>query len=80
MKSRRFSGILFACVLAAFAASTALACTPLGVGAKASTDGSVIVSHTCDGWYDHRIRIVPGGEHKSYDALSYDLWAGLPVT
>jgi dipeptidase len=85
MRSRRFSGILFACVLAAFAASTALACTPLGVGAKASTDGSVIVSHTCDGWYDHRIRIVPGGEHKSgemvdiYNIMCYDTRPDRPV-
>ncbi|HSK67793.1 MAG TPA: C69 family dipeptidase [Candidatus Limnocylindria bacterium] len=44
-------------------AATALACTPMGVGRDASADGSVLVTHTCDGWYDNALRIVPGGEH-----------------
>jgi len=44
-------------------ATSALACTPMGVGAGASVDGSVMVSHTCDGWYDQRIQIIPGGEY-----------------
>ena len=25
----------------------------------------VLVSHTCDGWYDHRIQIVRGGTHAA---------------
>ncbi|MEA1964688.1 MAG: C69 family dipeptidase [Candidatus Aerophobetes bacterium] len=36
------------------------ACTNVPVGKDASVDGSVITTHTCDGWYDNRIVIVPG--------------------
>ncbi len=45
---------------ATFVASAAVACTPIGVGKGATVDGSVMTSHTCDGWYDNRIQIVPG--------------------
>ncbi|NLB90847.1 MAG: peptidase C69, partial [Clostridiales bacterium] len=44
--------------------SLALACTPIGAGPGATVDGSVMVAHTCDGWYDHRIQIIPGGEYE----------------
>lgn len=53
-------------------ASAALACSPVGVGPKASADGSVMVAHTCDGWYDQRIQIVPGGEHKAGEMV--EVW------
>ncbi len=52
-------GLLLA-LMAVFTASAAFACTPIGVGKDATVDGSVITSHTCDGWYDNRIQIVPG--------------------
>jgi len=45
--------------------STAFACTTVAVGKKASADGSVLVAHTCDGWYDHRIQIIKGGSHAA---------------
>lgn len=48
-----------------FSAQTAFACTTVAVGKEASADGSVLVSHTCDGWYDHRIQIVKGGKHAA---------------
>jgi len=35
-------------------------CTAIIVGKDASVDGSVMTTHTCDGWYDNRIIIVPG--------------------
>ena len=44
--------------------SAAFACTSVMVGKKATADGSVLVSYTCDGWYDHRLVVVPGGTHK----------------
>ena len=64
MKRIGFWSIALIAMLAVlFFAATALACTPLGVGKDASVDGSVMVSHTCDGWYDQRIIIIPGGTH-----------------
>ena len=44
--------------------SSVLACTSLGMGKDATADGSVMLSHTCDGWYDHRIQVIPGGTHE----------------
>jgi len=31
------------------------ACTSIMVAKDASVDGSVMNTHTCDGWYDNRI-------------------------
>ncbi|MFC2594323.1 MAG: dipeptidase, partial [Fretibacterium sp.] len=45
-------------------AGAALACTSVMVGKKATADGSVMVSYTCDGWYDARLDIRHGGKHK----------------
>ena len=50
---------IFWCVL-----STSQACTVVGVGKKASSDGSVIVSHT-DCGPDSRIRVVPGRNYSA---------------
>jgi len=38
-------------------------CTSIMVGRKASTDGSTITAHTCDGPYRTWVEIVPGKEH-----------------
>ncbi len=56
------SAILAAALVVSLGGS-ALACTTVAVGKDASADGSVLVSHTCDGWYDHRLRVVQGGSH-----------------
>ena len=45
-------------------ATSALACTSMAAGKDATTDGSVLISHTCDGWYDNRIQIVPGATYE----------------
>lgn len=39
-------------------------CTSIMVGKNASTDGSVIVSHTCDGRYRTWMNIVPAQKYK----------------
>ncbi|MCR5131176.1 MAG: C69 family dipeptidase [Prevotella sp.] len=41
-----------------------LSCTSIMVGKDASTDGSVITSHTCDSWYRTWMRMVPA---KNYE-------------
>ncbi|MDR2292307.1 MAG: C69 family dipeptidase [Prevotellaceae bacterium] len=42
-------------------------CTSIMVGKKASADGSVITSHTCDGRYRTWMDIVPAQKHKKGD-------------
>ncbi|MFZ2330953.1 MAG: C69 family dipeptidase, partial [Atribacterota bacterium] len=42
-----------------------MACTSVPVGKDASVDGSVMTTHTCDGWYDARLRVVPGQTFES---------------
>lgn len=44
---------------------TPLSCTSIMVGKSASTDGSVITSHTCDSWYRTWMRMVPAKDHKA---------------
>ena len=51
-------------VLCLTMAGAALACTSVMMGKKATADGSVLVSYTCDGWYDHRLKVIPGDSHK----------------
>ena len=41
-----------------------LECTSIMVGRLASTDGSVITSHTCDGTSHTWVNIVPAADHK----------------
>ncbi|MEM4724722.1 MAG: C69 family dipeptidase [Candidatus Hadarchaeum sp.] len=40
-----------------------IGCTSIVVGKNASVDGSVMTTHTCDGWYDPKLWIVPGATH-----------------
>lgn len=56
--------LVLTAVLVLVMAGAALACTSVMVGKKATADGSVMVSYTCDGWYDHRLQVIPGGIHK----------------
>lgn len=66
MKRIRKCFIMFIAILMVVSTFTsAYACTSMGVGKDASVDGSVMVTHTCDGWYDHRIQIIPGGKHTA---------------
>ncbi len=51
--------------LALLFARRAEACTSFGVGRAATADGSVLVSHSVDGWYDHRVKFVPGGRFEA---------------
>ena len=39
-------------------------CTSIMVGKKASADGSVMTSHTCDSWYRTWMRWEPAADHE----------------
>ena len=41
------------------------ACTSIMVGKKASADGSVMTSHTCDSWYRTWMQTVPAKDHPN---------------
>ena len=60
---RRILCLVMAIVMLSTAAIAANACTTVAVGKDASADGSTMVAHSVDGWYDERIEIVPGGTH-----------------
>lgn len=47
-------------------------CTAIIVGKDASIDGSVMTTHTCDGWYDSRLWVIPGGAHEPGEMV--DVW------
>ena len=42
-----------------------MSCTSIMVGKGASTDGSVITSHTCDSWYRTWMQVVAAKDHAA---------------
>lgn len=46
------------------------ACTSIMVGRKASADGSVMTSHTCDSWYRTWMSIVPAHDYPRDTVMS----------
>ena len=60
-KMRRGMLLFYSFLLLTLLAMSAWGCTDIIVGKDASTDGSVITSHTADGaFYDARVRTIPG--------------------
>lgn len=48
-------------------------CTSIMVGKKATTDGSVITSHTCDSWYRTWVNMVPAASYEKDTVMNiYD--------
>ncbi len=45
--------------------SSRLSCTSIMVGKKASADGSVMTSHTCDSWYRTWMEVVAAKDHPA---------------
>lgn len=43
--------------------STSYACTVVMAGKKATVNGEVLVSYTCDGWYDNRLTVIPAQKY-----------------
>lgn len=65
MRAKRLTSIfVLALMLCNPLAEAAWACTSVFAGRKATADGSILISYTCDGWYDHRLKVIPGGAHK----------------
>ena len=60
-KSALCAMLIFTSVLVSSASD---ACTLVMAGKKATATGDVMVSYTCDGWYDHRLVVVPGKDNK----------------
>ena len=46
-----------------------MSCTSIMVGKSASTDGSVITSHTCDSWYRTWMQVVPEKDHEKDEVV-----------
>ena len=53
-------------------------CTSIMVGKLASTDGSVITCHTCDGNYRTWVKMEPSAEH--YEGTMAKIYTGLMHT
>lgn len=60
---RALSVILLSVVCSVAWAQDRDACTSIMVGRLASTDGSVMTSHTCDSWYRTWMNIVPAADY-----------------
>jgi len=66
MKFKKLTIAVFvALILTTVLGMGASACTSVVVGKDASVDGSVMTTHTCDGWYDARIQVIPGQTFES---------------
>ena len=50
--------------------NTPESCTSILVGKKASADGSVMTSHTCDGNYRTWMEIVPAARYELYTTVA----------
>ncbi len=77
MRRSKYFGFLISVLAFVMIATSALACTPMAAGKDATVDGSVIVAHTCDGWYDNRVQIIPGGEYT--EGTMVDVYVDLCV-
>lgn len=63
-------------VLAGCVSETAVACTSLIVTSKASTDGSVFITYTCDGVYHSYLEVIPAADHVPNSFVAAARWAG----
>ncbi|RCW88480.1 dipeptidase [Halanaerobium sp. DL-01] len=65
MKRKITTSTVLLLIITLVLSGSTFACTDIVVGKNASTDGSVITSHTVDGRYDSRIQIIPAQDHKA---------------
>ncbi|MBD3169540.1 MAG: hypothetical protein GF307_08660 [candidate division Zixibacteria bacterium] len=67
--------IVLALLLSLFAGS-AVACTSLLVSRKASDDGSVMITYTCDGEFHPHLEYHPAADYPEGDSLEITDWYG----
>ena len=66
---------LITALLLAFGLQTAMACTNLIVGKKASTDGSVMCTYNCDGFgFAGSLFYTPSGRHAEGELIAIHGW------
>ena len=53
------------------------ACTSILVTKSASSDGSTMISYSCDGEFHPRMSIIPAADHKPGDLAEVRTWRGL---
>jgi len=79
MKLKRLLIVIYVALMisAIFSVGVYARCMDVMVGKSATVDGSVITSHTVDGWYDSdlNIRVVPGQEFP--DGAMADVYWGM---
>jgi len=63
-------------ILILLAATPAVACTNFIASKKATTDGSVIVTYTCDGEFHPVLRHFPAADHGPDDYFEVTTWGG----
>ena len=63
-------------ILAVTAGATASACTNFIAGRKATVDGSVFVTYTCDGEFHPHLRLLPAADHGPDDYFEIKTWGG----
>ena len=87
MLNKKILTITLAVLMVVLMGFTAVnACTSIMVGKDASTDGSVMTTHTCDGNYDARIQIIEGEKFDNdamttvYSSRCHDRIPGYTVT
>lgn len=69
-KQRLWILVLTPVMAIVFSVGQAVACTSIMVGRKASVDGSVMTSHTCDGHRDFtNVEIIPAKDHGPNDQV-----------
>jgi len=74
---RNFFAVL--CLVMGFILTTHLplpACTNLLVTKGASTDGSVMITYTCDGEFVPHLEYTPAADHQPGDSFAIESWGG----
>jgi len=54
----------------------ATACTNFMVTKSASTDGSTMITYTCDGEFHPHLEYTPAADHNAGDSVEIETWRG----